>query len=44
MEGGGGRERGVGVDRPRASLANWFALRLAHWAVGKDKHVASLTR
>lgn len=31
------------VDRPRVSLANWFALRLAHWAMGKDKHVASLT-
>lgn len=35
-EGGGG-------DRPRVSLANWFAFRLAHWAVGKDEHVAWLT-
>ena len=37
---GGG---GGGVDIAGDSLANWFALTLAHWAVGKDEHVASPT-
>lgn len=31
------------VVRCRVSWANWFALRLAHWVVDKDKHVALLT-
>lgn len=42
-EGGQKKVSWAAVVRRRASWANWFALRLAHWVVGKDKHVALLT-